>query len=249
MEQEVLKSWDRFINWEKRLHYEVPFFKDIFSNNETRRVLDACCGSGRHAIEFAKMGMEVIGIDSSEKILEDARENSEKAGLDITFHKGDILDLSGFSEEEFDGIICVGNSLALVESFQNVEIVIENFTRILRKNGILVIHLVDLNKLKETGQFMLPVVSGIMDEHERLLCRIFHVSDDASSYVTFVLIEKKSGKWEGKAYRQNLVRIRYGEMRGVFRRLDYQKVEFFSSFKKHPLDDKNFTGMIVVAKK
>jgi len=249
MNQDVLKSWDKYINWEKRLHYEIPFFNEVFKGNGSKKLLDACCGSGRHAIELSHLGFEVVGIDSSDDILDSARFNSKNAALGMSFSNCDIMDLSCFSDDEFDGIYCIGNSLALLDSKDDFEKAISNFTRILRKGGIFVIHLVDLNKMELNGQYMLPVITGHENGSERILCRIFHVSDETQSYVTFVLIEKDKGKWKGKNYRQNLVRIKASDMEEIFGGLKYEKIELYSSFKKHPIEDINFTGMIVIAQK
>jgi len=38
------------------------------------KVLDLCCGPGRHAVEFAKHGFDVTGVDGSEFLLDRARE-------------------------------------------------------------------------------------------------------------------------------------------------------------------------------
>jgi len=38
------------------------------------RILDLGCGTGRHAIEFARRGFDVTGVDFSEAMLTRARE-------------------------------------------------------------------------------------------------------------------------------------------------------------------------------
>lgn len=41
------------------------------------KVLDLACGSGRHALEFANLGMEVVGIDLSEQAIARANESAQ----------------------------------------------------------------------------------------------------------------------------------------------------------------------------
>ena len=48
-------------------------------------VLDLACGGGRHAIELARRGYKVVGLDLSETLLEVAREAAAEEGVEIEF--------------------------------------------------------------------------------------------------------------------------------------------------------------------
>jgi len=54
------------------------------------RVLDSCCGPGRHCLEFARRGCRVTGVDLMEGFLAAARESALADGLEIDFVRGDI---------------------------------------------------------------------------------------------------------------------------------------------------------------
>ena len=45
------------------------------------RLLDMGCGTGRHAVELARRGYQVTGVDISAGMLAQARANAEKAGV------------------------------------------------------------------------------------------------------------------------------------------------------------------------
>lgn len=49
------------------------------------RVLDIGCGAGREALGFARMGYRVVGIDIAPRMLEAARLNAVREGLEVTF--------------------------------------------------------------------------------------------------------------------------------------------------------------------
>jgi len=61
---------------------EVDFLESEIEFDRTRQILDVGCGTGRHAIELAKRGYQVTGIDLSEDQLKKAR---EKAYSDLAF--------------------------------------------------------------------------------------------------------------------------------------------------------------------
>lgn len=62
-----------------------------------KRILDAGCGTGTHALALARLGHVVTGVDRSAAMLEVAR---GKAGADVRFLAGDVLTLD--LREQFD---------------------------------------------------------------------------------------------------------------------------------------------------
>lgn len=69
------------------------------------RILDLGCGHGRHAIELARRGHRVTGIDLAESFLSMARRAAAEAGAAVEFLLGDMADLR--PESEFDAAICL----------------------------------------------------------------------------------------------------------------------------------------------
>jgi SAM-dependent methyltransferase len=69
-------DYDRFVNWESRLAYEMPFIERILREADARRVIDVACGTGMHAIELARRGYDVVGADLSAPMIERAKENA-----------------------------------------------------------------------------------------------------------------------------------------------------------------------------
>lgn len=67
-------------------------------------VLDPGTGPGHNAIYLASQGYSTIGIDSSETAIERARENADKAGVEVDFRVADATKLDGF-EGQFDTVV------------------------------------------------------------------------------------------------------------------------------------------------
>ena len=64
---------------------EVDFIEKEINNNSLAYILDIGCGTGRHAIELAKRGYRVKGIDLSGNMLSRAKEKAIQANVSIEF--------------------------------------------------------------------------------------------------------------------------------------------------------------------
>jgi len=72
---------------------EVDFIEQEIGDNTSKRILDIGCGTGRHAIELAKRGYQVTGIDLSESQLKRAQQKAKNENVHIDLMQ-DILILA-----------------------------------------------------------------------------------------------------------------------------------------------------------
>jgi SAM-dependent methyltransferase len=92
---------------------EVDGIVDLLGLEPGRRVLDVCCGYGRHAIELARRGQRVTGVDLSPVQIEAARENARAAGVEIGFVVGDAREM-GY-RDQFDVTLNLFTSFGFFE--------------------------------------------------------------------------------------------------------------------------------------
>jgi len=100
------------------------------------RILDAGCGTGSYSVELAKRGYAVAGIDSSAELASLARAKAKQAVVQVTFQKGDILELP--SRPSYHGILCRGVLNDIIDGPGRQKAFI-SFARALRKQGILIL--------------------------------------------------------------------------------------------------------------
>jgi SAM-dependent methyltransferase len=94
-------AYDRYAHTKGTVQ-EVDHVVEALGLTAGQRVLDVGCGTGRHAHELARRGVEVHGVDISERFIEIA---VAAAPDGATFERGDARTL-GF-RSEFDAVICL----------------------------------------------------------------------------------------------------------------------------------------------
>jgi SAM-dependent methyltransferase len=98
---EYLALYDAFLA--ERTPVEVDQIEALLQLHPPRRILDLPCGQGRHAIELARRGYEVTGIDLSPYMLGVARERGESSGVRVRWLTGDMRE--SLSGETFDLVL------------------------------------------------------------------------------------------------------------------------------------------------
>lgn len=108
-------EWRKFFNghapdymenvFTKNTKAEADFIIKELALSGKEKILDVGCGTGRHAIELARRGFGVTGLDLSEGMLAEATKNAELAGVEIEFIQADatMFDLPG----RYDVVICL----------------------------------------------------------------------------------------------------------------------------------------------
>lgn len=113
---------------------EVDFIETEIGFDKTKTILDIGCGTGRHAIELARRGYSVTGIDLSESQLAKAQAKARKANVAVTFLRRDARDFH--FDEQFDVVImlCEG-AFSLMETDEMNYQILQNAADALKVTG------------------------------------------------------------------------------------------------------------------
>jgi SAM-dependent methyltransferase len=105
-----------------------------------RKVLDFCCGPGRHSIPLARQGAQVTAVDRSPFLLEKARSRAELEKLEIEWVQEDMR--SFVRPGQFDLIINLFTSFGYFGDVEEDLTVLRNVFRSLVPGGFFVIDVV-----------------------------------------------------------------------------------------------------------
>lgn len=93
-----------------RTEREVAAAVSILGLREGMRVLDLCCGTGRHSIPLQRRGMRVCGVDSSAALLRKAADRAGRVGAFPVWVRADAREVP-LRSGSFDACICLFNSI------------------------------------------------------------------------------------------------------------------------------------------
>ena len=73
------------MSWVEHTKEEIDFIIDIMELSGSERVLDLACGFGRHAVELARRGYPVVGVDITDEFIKEAKKIASLENLKIEF--------------------------------------------------------------------------------------------------------------------------------------------------------------------
>lgn len=122
---------------------EVDLLVDAACLEPNDRILDLCCGQGRHVLELARRGFRhVTGLDRSRYLVRLARQRAKKLGFPASFHEGDARRFR-LPAASFNCVAIMGNSFGYFEQEEDDKAVLRSARRVLKPRGYLVIDLAD----------------------------------------------------------------------------------------------------------
>lgn len=116
------------------------------------RVLDCACGAGFEAIALRRAGYEVTATDASDGMVAEARRNLAEAALEVPVSQCRWEDLPDRFGEEFDAVVCVGNSIAHSESRAGMIAALTAMHQVLVPGGFLVLESRDWERQRAERQ-------------------------------------------------------------------------------------------------
>lgn len=128
---------------------DVDFIVSAAAITPASRILDLCCGQGRHVLELVRRGFtNVTGLDRSRYLIRLAKKRASLGKLSATFKEGDAR-RPRLPADSFDCVSIMGNSFGYFSNKHDDERVLGSVGRLLRRSGTLLLDLTDGEWLRE----------------------------------------------------------------------------------------------------
>jgi glycine/sarcosine N-methyltransferase len=188
-------DYDLMVSWESRLAREQAFFAPLFDVHGVKSVLDAACGTGMHAIAFARQGRQAAGADISPAMIDKATQNAAQAGVPVDFRVAGFGRMAETFGDRFDAVTCLGNSLPHLLEDGALEAALADFAGVLRPGGLLVLQNRNYDRALEKAGPSVHLNARPEADGETLFVRMTEPRGGESIDFSILTLRKRGGSW------------------------------------------------------
>lgn len=190
------------------------------------KILDLCCGQGRHILEFAKRGYQNLsGIDRSRYLIRLARKRAN--AMELTrlpkFSEGDARKIRAPSNS-FDLITIMGNSFGYFEHEDDDLKVLKEVNRALTSQGMIYLDVTNGEWIKQNYQ---PRSWEWIDQ-SLFVCRERNLSEDKKRLICReVIVDVEKGVIADQFYAERL--FAYADLQNLLTAAGFENIEHIES--------------------
>lgn len=228
----------------KKEEKTLNFLKNGLSSNSN--ILDLACGTGTYAIELSKEGHNVIGIDLDKEMIIKAEE--KKNNTSVEFKSADMRGFRVLSgKENFDMIYCIGNSLVHLESRAEVSEFLRNIYESLKKDGYMVIQIINYDRILNKGVTSLPTIDRKEEGIEFVRNYALSENKDKVFFQTKLIISKDNVK---KEFENSvpLLALRSSEVIEMLANTGFSNYEVYGGFDRSEYNEDSYALVIKAIK-
>ncbi len=257
MYDSLSRNYDRFVNWQNCLAYEMPF---IITQLEAQgkepaqtSVLDAACGTGMHVIELTQRGYPAFGTDLNKPMILKAIENATAFDIHPCFKAVGFGEISQYAKKGlysrgFDAVLCLGNSLPHILTQVDLDAALADFTDCLAPGGFLLIQNRNFDSVISNRQRWMEPQSYHSKDGEWVFIRFYDFEPDGSIHFHILTLHRQgSPDWEQKVESTHLFPWTAQALTHALQKAGFTKMDFFGSMTGEPFNIETSGNLIIRA--
>lgn len=255
MYDQLSASYDKFVNWENRLRFEMPFLTNLLSQVEGGssakpiRVLDAACGTAMHAIALAKRGYDCSAADLSSQMIQQAKQNAIEQQVSIrceTVALGEMAVI--FGTNSFQAVLCLGNSLPHLLTEKQLQAALEDFYALLSAEGVLIIQNRNFEPVLAKQQREMEPQAYQDQDREELYIRFYDFLADGCLRFNFLTLSRRRREsWQQSWHSSLLKPYLQQELGSALHRVGFTDMAYYGSLAGEMYDPPNSGNLVIVA--
>lgn len=186
---DALSSHYREVVNEAARHDAVQRFAETLAEKTgPGRALDLACGAGLYSQALAQAGMEVVGVDLSDGLLDLATRQAKQAEQNIRYLHAPMEHLPPDVHGPFSLIVCMGNSLPHLLTEDDLAAFFEGVATRLGAGGALAIHLLNYDRILASGERIVGITRS--DDGLREYVRFYDFLDQIVRFNVLEIIRE-----------------------------------------------------------
>lgn len=165
--EELAEIYDDMTHFSSRIETEQIILQNLRKKFKFKTALDTACGTGLHSIVLQKMGVETTGVDISQKMLNRAKKNADRVGINLKWVLSSFQNLTQSLRQTFDIIFCLGNSLPHVSNESQLKDVLRQFYELLNPQGVILLQLLNYHKILQNRERIINITKQGHHEYVR----------------------------------------------------------------------------------
>lgn len=206
------------------------------------KLLDIGCSDGRVAANLIQLnrGFHITAIDLSEDLIEVAKKVNQNHPTEVEIRLMNMLDIHQyFGAESFDGVYCIGNTLVHLRDDTEVRRAIKGMYDVLKTDGVLVLQILNYEKILREKPETLPLIENNFVRFERAYTYEMHQIVFSSKLVVDENVQGAS---------TILYPIKPDALASILSDIGFSGVTFYSGFNFLAFDE-NKLPLVIVAHK
>ncbi len=200
---------------------QINFMLKTITLPKNAKILDLCCGCGRHSIELRKLGYDVVSADLSSDLLSVAKASAYDNNIDLKIIRCDMRQIP-FSNQ-FDLVIQFFTSFGYFESDEDNQKVLDSISKSLKPNGKFLIDYMNSDY----------VIDNLVNKDERDISEGIHIIqerwiDEQKRRINKKITLIKDGK--EKNYEESVRLYNHEEMKNMLYKAGLQLSETYGDF-------------------
>ena len=219
---------------------EVTFIKRVLNLPKGAKILDLCCGHGRHLLPLTKMGYQMTGLDLSKKALAILAESAKNKKIKARIIRSDMRKIP--FKNEFDAVINMFTAFGYLETdYENFK-VLKAVAKALKPGGKFLIDIMNRDWMLANFQpKSWEKVGKLLVLEERV-----YNAKTCRKTVKIQILDKK-GRWHKTAHMHRMYSLR--EMRKNLSKAGLKIVKAFGDTISNQKFTRNSRRLVILATK
>lgn len=220
---------------------EIDFVEKILELKPGQRVLDLCCGYGRHLLGLARRGFDVVGQDLNMEFLAQAKAEAHREGLNVEVVNSDMRNIP--FRANFDAVINMFTSFGYLESEEDDLQVLREISKSLKPGGCVLMDMLNREWVVSNH------IQNEWYEDEQRLLYLEHREIDlitSRNHITFTLVFPDGSKKPSSGHHVRLYTLT--EVIKMFWQVGLAFEAVYGGFREEPYSVGS-RRMIVIARK
>ncbi len=184
------------------------------------RILDLCCGQGRHAVPLARAGYQLTGLDRSSYLLRHAQQAARQARVEVQWVRGDMRWLPW--REQFDVCVNLFTAFGYFEDEAENEQVLHQVYHVLKPGGVFLLD------VSNRDYYLLHLWPNAWRRHGRAVILEETRFDPVTCRFAMTFTWAQEGRWESITH--SVRHYTAPELAAMLRRAGLLPVAYYGDF-------------------